>query len=65
MTDCLCSHPASDHASEGLGHCLLSLHPACGCGSFRPRPSAGDEAEAWLAAREGSGETAARDGEVA
>jgi hypothetical protein len=51
---CLCSHPASDHAS-GTGHCLLSLHPACGCDRYRAAPSVADRAESWLAAREGSG----------
>jgi hypothetical protein len=51
ITDCLCSHPPHK------GQCP---YPLCGCGSYRPKPAVGDEAEAFLVAREArvTGETA-------
>lgn len=57
--DCRCSHPAADHGSRGLRRCSLILHPGCHCDEYRPRPAAGDEAEAWVAARTPAGEDAA------
>ena len=62
MSRCLCSHSEPDHY-EGRpgwdrrrGPCT---RPLCGCGSYRPAPTPGDEAEAWLAGREVPGKGAA------
>ena len=57
---CLCSHPKT-HRERGSGPCIRDLHPGCGCGSYRRRPSTGDEAERWLASRT-PGENAPKEG---
>lgn len=36
MKPCLCSHPWHDHGTRGLRPCDTNLHPACGCGQYRP-----------------------------
>ena len=58
---CLCTHPESDHEEGGTGRCSPVDHPACGCREFRPA-GPGDEAEAWLQAREAAAQSAPREG---
>ena len=36
MNTCKCGHPDLEHGPGGLLPCDTNLHPACGCGQYRP-----------------------------
>jgi len=62
---CLCSHDQDCHGPNGAGpHRGKCLAPLCGCLWFRLGPSLGDEAETWLAGREGGQDAPRKEGAV-
>jgi len=55
MSRCLCSHSEPEHCHGDDGkQCKRS----CGCDYFRDPPPVAEQAEAWLASREGPGKGA-------